>query len=162
MNERKRERKNKRKDAQAWWRYLFVDNFPCPDDHSSLSMWISDHAESILSDLSGYESDGSWVVLIPPYVPCPLLSLISSLHWTLLCFSPAVRKRMFFIEKYCPTSVCSFFPDTSCSFPQHVITSNPCLAPQPSSYWYLRHAHYPLIFWASIPVPNHSSESQGS
>lgn len=48
----------------------------------------------------------SWVILIPPYSPCPLLNLIPvPVLYCVLCLSPEARTRTFVLEKCCPTSV---------------------------------------------------------
>lgn len=90
------------------------------------------------------ELQGSGIVLIPLYSPCPHLGLIpalalccaslSELDWGCLSrVSAALPLHGPFSSQAC------YF---SCQYQQlSVITNNPWLAPQPSSYHCLRHTH---------------------
>lgn len=85
------------------------------------------------------------------FSPCHTLNVLFSVSLLHLCLCPGTRTRVVILEKCCPTSICPPSKATSCSFSWCVIIKNPWSALQPSSCWYLRHTHQPLVFWDSTP-----------
>lgn len=115
--------------AQSWLRYLCVDSLKTG---FSLSVKISYHAQSILSDLSGNGSEGFgslWLSWSLSPVPAHFLASFLCLLSTVLCLAPGTATRMFAPEKCYTTSAWPFSQVTSCSFSQCVNTDSPWLLP---------------------------------
>lgn len=96
-------------------------------------MQISHYMQFVLLDLSGNGLEGfgdlGWFSSLPT-VHAHFLVAFLCLHCSVLYLSPQAAAKMFVPEKYCPTSVWSPSPATSCSLPQHVTTKIPWLLPK--------------------------------
>lgn len=113
-------------------------------------MQIGYHAQSVLSDLSGNGSEGfrDLVWFLSLSIVHAHFQLYSCLHCSVLCLSSGATARMFVPEKYCPTSVWSPSPATSCFLPQHVNTKNPWLLPKILVSYY----QHSLVGYTAIQV----------